>query len=73
MEKYMERMIQTREDHDEYQKELAAAINVNRVQLAKYENGTNEPPIKYLIKFCLHYNISADYILGLPRGLDWPR
>ena len=22
---------------------------------------------------CLYYHVSADYILGLPKGLDWPR
>ena len=27
----------------------------------------------HLIKFCQHYGVSADYILGLGRGMKWPR
>lgn len=69
----VQRMIDARMDHDETQQQLAKAINFNRVQLAKYENRTNIPPIAYLKAICEHYHISADYILGLPRGLDWPR
>lgn len=70
---YIERMIATREDADETQRQLAAAIGVNHIQWAKYESGKNEPPIKYLQRFCAHYGVSADYILGLPKGLQWPR
>ena len=70
---YMQRMIDVRIDADETQRDLAKAIEVNHVQWAKYESGTNEPPIRYLIKFCQHYHVSADYILGLPKDLTWPR
>ncbi len=70
---YIQRMIDVRVDADETQRDLATAIGVNHVQWAKYESGVNEPPIRYLLKFCEHYNVSADYILGLPKGLNWPR
>lgn len=69
----IDRMIAIRTDADETQTDLAKAINFNRVQIAKYENGTNTPGINYIIAFCKHYGVSADYILGLPKGLDWPR
>lgn len=69
----IQRMIDIRTDHDETQRELAKAINVNHIQWANYERRKNELPIRYLLAFCQHYNVSADYILGLPRGLDWPR
>ncbi len=26
-----------------------------------------------LKELCRLYKVSADYILGLPKGLDWPR
>ncbi len=29
--------------------------------------------ISKLKALCLYYHVSADYILGLPKGLDWPR
>lgn len=70
---YMQRMIDERIDHDETQRELAKAIDVHHVQWANYERRKNELPIRYLIKFCEHYGVSADYILGLPKGLNWPR
>ena len=53
--------------------QLAAAIGYHQVQIARYETGHNTPPIAYLVKFCQHDHVSADYLLGLPRGLDWPR
>lgn len=68
-----EKMIATREDHDETQRDLAKAIGWHQVQIARYEKGHNTPPISYIIAFCKHYGVSADYILGLPKGLDWPR
>ncbi len=67
------RMIAVRHDHDETQRDLAQSIGWHQVQIARYETGKVTPPINYLIAFCEHYNVSADYILGLPRGLEWPR
>lgn len=70
---YIDRIRSTREDHDETQRELAMALGINHIQWAKYESGKNELPLRYLLQFCAHYHVSADYILGLPKGLEWPR
>ncbi len=69
----IQRMIDIRIDHDETQRELAAKINVHHVQWANYERRKNELPIRYLLAFCEHYGVSADYLLGLPKDLEWPR
>ena len=69
----IDRMAAARTDHDESQAQLAKALGVNRVQWAKYENRTNEPPVRLVLAFCQHYSVSADYLLGLPRDLEWPR
>ena len=69
----IQRMVDVRTDHDESQRELAAAIGYHQVQIARYETGVNTPSVTYLEKFCRHYHVSADYILGLPRDSDWPR
>ena len=69
----LQRMTDVRIDHDESQRKLAAAIGYHQVQIARYETGVNAPPIDYLVKFCKHYHVSADDILGLPRDMDWPR
>lgn len=67
------RMIDTRIDHDESQRDLGKMIQYHHVQIARYETGENKIPLDYLIKFCKHYNVSADYILGLEKGMKWPR
>lgn len=69
----IQRMIDTRKDHDESQRQLADAIGFHRVQISRYEQGVHTPPIEYLVAFCRHYNVSADYILGLPQDAEWPR
>lgn len=69
----IQRMIEERIDHDESQRDLAKAIGYHHVQIARYERGTNTPSIDYIIKFCEHYKVSADYILGLPKHLRWTR
>ena len=48
-------------------------IGIHPVQWANYERRFNEMPIRYLVKFCQHYGVSADYILGLGRDMNWPR
>ena len=69
----IQKMIDVRIDHDETQRQLAKAIGYHQVQIARYETGKVTPPITYLEKFCQHYKVSADYLLGLPRDLNWPR
>ena len=69
----IKRMIATRIDADETQRQLSKAIGYHQVQIARYETGQHTPPISYVVAFCEHYQVSADYILGLPKGLNWPR
>lgn len=69
----IQRMIDIRHDADETQRDLAKHIGYHQVQIARYEKGQNTPPIEYLYAFCKHYQVSADYVLGLPRNLKWLR
>lgn len=66
------RLKETRIKMNETQNELSKAIGYHRVQIARVEAGTSIPSIEYLEKFCRHYKISADYLLGLPKGLEYP-
>lgn len=70
---YYERLKATREDKDIPQRELAEAIGTSQAQIWKYESGKQEMTVLKLREICLYMNVSADYILGLPRGLHWPR
>lgn len=70
---YYERIRDIRIDRDETQTQLAKTINSAQQQICKYETGQQIMSVEKLKAICEHYGVSADYILGLPRGLEWPR
>ena len=70
---YYEKIRALREDHDESQTKLAEALQTTQQQIHKYETGKQAIPIERLKTICNRYQVSADYILGLPKGLRWPR
>ena len=70
---YAEKLRELRIDHDRTQQQIAELLQTTQTYYAKYENGKHPLPIKHLITLCEYYHVSADYILGLPKGLDWPR
>lgn len=61
-----------REDRDLKQREIAFLLNITQNTYSNYENGKTEAPYEVMKKLCLFYNVSADYILGLPKGLPYP-
>lgn len=67
MQNYISNMIDIRKENEETQEQLAKALGWSRPQIARYETGKSVPTIQYLIKFCEHYKISADWILQLPK------
>ncbi len=68
---YNERIKNLRIDHDKTQKEIAELLGTGQSYYAKYENGHRPLPIDRLRELCLYYNVSADYILGLPENLPY--
>ncbi len=69
---YKEKLKNLRIDNDITQVQLAEILGVKQSAISKYEMGLREYKIEDLIKLCRFYNISSDYILGLPKGLDYP-
>lgn len=49
----------------ESQASFATAIDLNRVQYAKYESGANSPSVEVLERICRVHACSADWLLGL--------
>lgn len=45
--------------------ELAKKLDISPRTMSRYEKGTSEPTISVLIKLCLIYNVSIDYICGI--------
>ena len=67
---YYQRLKDIREDNDKTQKEIAAYLNMDQSNYAKYENGKNMMGIDKYIKLAKYYNISLDYLAGI---VDSPR
>lgn len=64
---YIEIMKELREDNDKTQQQIADYLGTSQTMYARYERGTNELPIRHLIKLCKYYNVSSDYLLGLSK------
>mgnify|MGYP002530979263 CR=1 FL=1 len=70
---YNEKIAWVRDCKNITQKEVSEYLGIKQQQYARYEKGINEMPIRYLQKLCVYLQVSADYILGLPEGLPYPR
>lgn len=73
MEEIGKRLKELRKREGKSQEEIARTINTTQQYYGQYEKGKRPIPPDRLKELCLHYGVSADYILGLPRGLEWPR
>lgn len=60
-----ERLKQLRVENGLKLKDVATALNVTIRSINRYEDGTREPSIDMLVKFCKLYDVSADYLVGL--------
>ena len=68
---YAQKIRNLREDKDLTQAQIAQILNTTKNQIGKYERGEQEMPIKHLITLAKFYNVSTDYILGLPQGMPY--
>ena len=73
MTTFYDRMKQVRKDADKNQQDVADLLQISRQQYQLYESGKRYIPVDLLTTFCRCFNVSADYILGLPDTLKWPR
>ena len=64
------RLKKLRKERGEQQKDLASAIGLSQTQISTIESGKQGTSFDKLAAICQHYNISADYLLGL---IDEPR
>lgn len=54
------------------QSQVSEYLGIHRSFYTEYEIGASTLPIDLLYQLCLYYDISADYLLGLPKGLPFP-
>ena len=70
---YYKRIREIRIKNKATQKEFAELLGTTQQSYLKYEKGIHEMPIRRIVAICEHYNLSADYVLGLtdePRTLQ---
>jgi transcriptional regulator with XRE-family HTH domain len=65
MKHYAQILRDLREDKDETQKDIAELLGISQRVYSRYETGIRALPIDYLKPLCEHFNISADYVLGI--------
>lgn len=63
--KFGERLLKLREERNETQQQLADAIGITRQSLSRYETNDRTPNIDLIYNIAKHYNVSADFLLGL--------
>lgn len=68
-----QKLKELRTDKDKSQEEIAKVLGTTQQYYGQYELEKRKVPIEHLATLCNYYGVSADYILGLPRGLSWPR
>lgn len=70
-ELFAQRVREVRKLHNETQKQLGDAIGTKANNVSEIESGKKTTTSEKIAKLCRHYNVSADYLLGLsddPRG-----
>ncbi len=71
---YAQRLRDLREDLNpkQTQAQVAAKCGISQRKLSFIETGTTEPNLQDLYALCSFYNVSADYIIGLP-AMPYPK
>ena len=70
--KFGEKIKAFREDLDMNQTELGKMVNMTQRKISYIECGKCEPSIEDIKSFCNFFGVSADYMLGLKKGLEYP-
>lgn len=62
-----------REEKELNQTELGKAVNMTQRKVSYIENDKYEPSVEDIRAFCRFFNVSADYMMGFPKPLPYPR
>ncbi len=61
-----------REDKNLNQTQLGNALNMTQRKISYIECGKYEPSIDDIKAFCEFFEVSADYLIGIKKGLTYP-
>lgn len=62
---FAERLGKLRDDRKMSQEQLAAALEIDRGTIAKYETKNRIPSYEHLTMFAKYFDVSTDYLLGI--------
>ena len=65
MSLFSERIRALREDRDLNQTDMAEILGTNQRKISRLETGDCEPNIEDIKNYCIYFNISAVFLLGL--------
>lgn len=69
---YIDRLTALRIDNDISQAKISKLLNCQQSAISKYEQRRAKYKIEDIIKLCKFYDVSADYVLGLPKNKKYP-
>ncbi len=67
-----EKIKNLRNERNINQTELGKAVNMTQRKISYMECGKYEPSIEDIVAFCKYFEVSADYLLNVPKGYDYP-
>lgn len=70
---YRQRFKELRIDRDLKQQDIAKICNLSDATVGHWETLKREMTVECIVKLCKYYRVSADYILGLPEGMPYPK
>lgn len=73
MKSACQKLKEIRQDKDMTQTQIAKELNTTTQQISKYELNNQDMTTQVLKKWCNYLNVSADYILDIPKGMYDPR
>ncbi|MCI8870140.1 MAG: helix-turn-helix transcriptional regulator [Lawsonibacter sp.] len=59
------RILELRNSRRETQSELGERLGIKKNQVSEIERGNRSTSAERIVLLCLHYGVSADYLLGL--------
>lgn len=68
-----EKIRNLREELNMNQTQLGEQVNMTQRKVSYIECGKYEPSIEDIICFCKFFNVSSDYLLGLPPNMPYPK
>lgn len=69
---YGNRLRDARKNANMTLEQVAQIMNTTHATISRYENERRKMDPETIIAFCKLYNVSANYILGLPKDLPHP-